>query len=1100
MSQDKSIVSYQFQILHEEVSEVDLFEDQTHEHVSNTLVNLIESNEKAVTIGLEGSWGSGKSTVVDFLKKKLVTDGTDKTLFFIFDAWSHEGDPLRRIFLESLINKIDPGGEDQKLTHLLNEITSRTKTVRVSSEKKASKLGRLLFLSTLLVPAGAAILSQVEFSNLYWPWSGNVSKIDLTLIFGAMFGFAPFISLLFWATFGDKDSSSKIKWDFMESDSTENYTQDITEDGERTSIEFERYFEKIFEYTLGPKNNFGFKRAVIVIDNLDRVSSEHGLAVWSTLQTFFQHKHRENNVTSDWIDHLWFLVPFDRGGLIKTWSGDHTESNNSDFSSSFLSKSFQVIIEVPTPVMSAWHSYCIHSVHKSLKTWPSPEQEDVINVFKRVSSKLETSPTPRKILNFVNQVGVIGMRWGNMMSAESKAMYALLRQKHSETKLRSILLDTGLPDGFEASGDEKTIKMELAGMLFGVPKEKGIQLLIGPEIRLALKRGDGELIKELIGEHGEAFWIVWHAIKNDIQVTDSHTEEYRIAYTAALFDGMAPYKSKIKSEILNLEKVWKGTEEKWLIKLHDYENSLSMMLELVENKEGFLSWSHKTIQNKLDLLVSSIENEIDIDTFKHIESLCNFLSRNGNPIKDKQYQVLGVAEWENWINAEEQSNVLLPMVHPDEKLIEELSEMVLSNQNVTNSPKIKDLLAIIDLLPTSIYWSNVTDKITLWANSQSRELGDNDAYKLMLKMYAECSAEIADKVKALVSNAAFWRVASQENIDDVTELPVLVACILGKELQSATYVSAQVKSYWKDKSNYDQENFLKLKSLNRISVLWELSRDATNELAIEFIRRHSSDPALTSISTGLLHLNEFFDWLNEDESLQSVIYDLCIRNDLSVFKKILDTSPLQYDKALYLLQLHGGEKAQKIVKEIIESLDEEQWLESLKGNLYTLDCALNETISLNHMYTDAFQKYFSMGISSGVIDDWLLQNFEGLLNKTLDKDNRLQKLIDVFFESNDDHLPDKVFDTLSKHWNKHAKSLSDDRVLERLDTWVQQGLHERVKWLHDARDLRKTKTTESLSSRVTTYLKDEDSDAEGYVVFAQLAKSLKIKYKSTNDE
>ena len=37
----------------------------------------------------------------------------------------------------------------------------------------------------------------------------------------------------------------------MESEATENYVQDITENSERTSIEFEKYFKEILEYALG---------------------------------------------------------------------------------------------------------------------------------------------------------------------------------------------------------------------------------------------------------------------------------------------------------------------------------------------------------------------------------------------------------------------------------------------------------------------------------------------------------------------------------------------------------------------------------------------------------------------------------------------------------------------------------------------------------------------------------------------------------------------------------------------------------------------------------------------------------------------------------
>ncbi len=61
-----------------------------HEKVAAAILELICKEEGGKSIGLTGSWGSGKSTVVKLLEQKL----PDKTEMFIFDAWAHEGDPL----------------------------------------------------------------------------------------------------------------------------------------------------------------------------------------------------------------------------------------------------------------------------------------------------------------------------------------------------------------------------------------------------------------------------------------------------------------------------------------------------------------------------------------------------------------------------------------------------------------------------------------------------------------------------------------------------------------------------------------------------------------------------------------------------------------------------------------------------------------------------------------------------------------------------------------------------------------------------------------------------------------------------------------------
>ena len=130
--------SYTFKILQERVSDNDDFEEKTHEKVASNIHRIIESSTPAITIGLEGGWGSGKSTVVNLLTNKL-SESKGRTLVYLFDAWAHDGDPLRRIFLEGLIAKIDPEEADTSLQNIKQEISGRKKTVEVKTKKALEK-------------------------------------------------------------------------------------------------------------------------------------------------------------------------------------------------------------------------------------------------------------------------------------------------------------------------------------------------------------------------------------------------------------------------------------------------------------------------------------------------------------------------------------------------------------------------------------------------------------------------------------------------------------------------------------------------------------------------------------------------------------------------------------------------------------------------------------------------------------------------------------------------------------------------------------------------------------------------------------------------
>ena len=112
---EKNFKDYPFTLLREEAEDRDAFKNHTHENVADALAVLIERERGGLTIGLEGSWGGGKSTVLKILRRKLT-----KSYFFFFDAWAHEGDSLRRVFLESLCDyfKCELKGNDLRNRHV----------------------------------------------------------------------------------------------------------------------------------------------------------------------------------------------------------------------------------------------------------------------------------------------------------------------------------------------------------------------------------------------------------------------------------------------------------------------------------------------------------------------------------------------------------------------------------------------------------------------------------------------------------------------------------------------------------------------------------------------------------------------------------------------------------------------------------------------------------------------------------------------------------------------------------------------------------------------------------------------------------------------
>ena len=129
----------------------------SHERVASALSGMVLAEDGGHAIALEGTWGSGKSTVVKLLAKKL------EGKVFEFDAWAHEDDPLRRVFLERLIGFLwdrIPKKKHKEWNQVLLELRAHEKSVTTTSIPSLSS--RALVLSTFV------LLAPLSFLQIRW--------------------------------------------------------------------------------------------------------------------------------------------------------------------------------------------------------------------------------------------------------------------------------------------------------------------------------------------------------------------------------------------------------------------------------------------------------------------------------------------------------------------------------------------------------------------------------------------------------------------------------------------------------------------------------------------------------------------------------------------------------------------------------------------------------------------------------------------------------------------------------------------------------------------------------------------------------------------
>jgi predicted KAP-like P-loop ATPase len=91
---DKSIESY-------------LDDKLSFETAVTTLKELIDESDTPISIGINGKWGSGKTSMMRLIKEKLEKDGEVKISWF--DTWNYANEKeIWRVLMISLIDDLDP--------------------------------------------------------------------------------------------------------------------------------------------------------------------------------------------------------------------------------------------------------------------------------------------------------------------------------------------------------------------------------------------------------------------------------------------------------------------------------------------------------------------------------------------------------------------------------------------------------------------------------------------------------------------------------------------------------------------------------------------------------------------------------------------------------------------------------------------------------------------------------------------------------------------------------------------------------------------------------------------------------------------------------
>ncbi|MXY20076.1 MAG: hypothetical protein F4Y49_01930 [Dehalococcoidia bacterium] len=553
--------SYPTRLLNDSPADKDAFGG--HERVARAIAEVVRTEDGGRSIGLEGGWGTGKSTIV-----KLTTDILDQRRdgdykVAVFDTWAHQDDPLRRTFLENLIKRLQEIGwvKGAKWDQRTDELARRRREETTSVIPRLTGWGFAFAFTLLAIAPGSALMAAG--ATLLAAKDPDESLAAWLLVAGSAAAFAPAVffairtvirlcvrlwRLIFKSVGSDEELGLSELPSLVTGQASTKSKSVVFQTPDPTSVEFESIFGELLNDALKPKR----RKLLLVIDNLDRVQSSDALSIWSTLQTFLGHS---DYTQAEWINRLWVLIPYDGDAILRLWDGssrDGTESEDGtvpDPAKSFLDKTFQLRFTVPPLLLLNWREFLQKTLQQAFPGHQEADFDGVYRIFAVEGGLEKSAPTPRDLKLFVNQIGILHRVWQDRFPLSHLACYVLLQKKGRD--VRTLLL-SGIDWQLASQTIGNNWREVLAALHFGVPPQEARQLLLRGPIENALGKGDGCGLSELEGRHPEGFWIVLE----DTLRADSwaNVEPIQFAHIAiALSDSRLIAQNGSRQEATNLQ-------------------------------------------------------------------------------------------------------------------------------------------------------------------------------------------------------------------------------------------------------------------------------------------------------------------------------------------------------------------------------------------------------------------------------------------------------------------------------------------------------------------------------------------------------------------
>jgi len=356
-----------------------------HASLAPALKKIIKSKDTPRTIGLFGSWGTGKSTIIKMLENDK---GLKDYPIFVFDAWKYQNDALRRTFLiqfkDFLTNRLEIAVPENILEDFYVG-TTKTQQNTIKKKKKWYQIvGKFLKSNPLFdVFLGGLIIS---LAAIIWFSSNQIVT--------AVISFLTTITSISIVAYLLKEILKPLLGEMIKaiaafkSGSTSEGSITYTKNQLNSPEQFEGKFADLL-------NLLKKKKVIIVFDNIDRVSGEIAVTMLSTIKTFMEPKTKSEVIS---------VIPLDSNAIsVRVKSFYHTDSPNdqeaTDMADEYLRKIFSLILWLPDYTPTDLEAYTRKKLSETGEISELILDDDVVLVICSAYRK-----NPRDIIQFINNL------------------------------------------------------------------------------------------------------------------------------------------------------------------------------------------------------------------------------------------------------------------------------------------------------------------------------------------------------------------------------------------------------------------------------------------------------------------------------------------------------------------------------------------------------------------------------------------------------------------------------------------------------------------------------------------------------------------------